>query len=130
MDTAWGRWFGWGRSSAGFAASPVTVSLRECSTLITYWFDSTECHRTSYSFEEALVDAAQYIAEGTPIRKTNRTGPMVSRLVEGIGACHMTFQVDIDPHALLDPEPTPPALAQLDTARARLQTAQYAGSRA
>lgn len=107
------------------------VKHGECTTL-SFFFDSTKCHRNSYSFEEAFADAAQYICEGTPVRRTNRAGAGTAgtRLVEGIGACVVTFEVDVDP------EPTPPAaaaltgevdaLAELNAARDALNAAQEA----
>lgn len=107
------------------------ITIKAGQTTITHFWDSTKAHRSSWSIEEALEEAARFIIEGTPVRRTNRSGPIGTRLVEGIGPCHITFLVDGQP------EPTPPAavmsltgqaqaLAELDAARQALNAAQQA----
>lgn len=100
------------------------VTITSGRTTITHFWDSTKARRSSWSIEEALEEAARFIIEGTPVRRTNRTGPIGTRLVEGIGLCRINFLVDGQP------EPTPPAqaraLAELDAARAALNASQRA----
>jgi hypothetical protein len=56
-------------------------------TVLTYSYDATKSQRDDPDYGEAFNKAAQYVHDGTPIRKTNRAGANTrgTRLVEGIG---------------------------------------------
>lgn len=74
---------------------PESVTFGD-ETVLEFLFDSTKCHRSSYSFEEALTQAAWYIMDGTPIRSTNRAGPgtMGTRLIDGLGDVPVSIALD------------------------------------
>lgn len=110
-------------------SDPETVQFGVSSTRITYSYDATKSRRDDPDYEGALRLAGEMLMTGSPVRKTNRAGANTAgtRLVEGIGACAVTFEVDMD-----DPEPTPPAfaltadaqaLAELNAARDALNAA-------
>lgn len=109
-------------------SDPVSLIFTPASTYLTFWFDSTKCHRNSHSFEEAFTEAAAYIEQGTPVRRSNRAGPGTqgTRLIQGIGPVALTLSLDVDVDA--GPRPTPPAISaaqrRLDDAAARLNAAQ------
>ncbi|GGB68750.1 hypothetical protein [Deinococcus soli (ex Cha et al. 2016)] len=113
---------------------PVSMVFTPASTYLTFWFDSTKCHRSSYSFEEAFAEAARMIEQGTPVRTTNRAGAGTAgtRLVQGIGPVALTLSLDVDVDA--GPRPTPPRVSAaqraLDEAAARLNEAQQAYAQA
>lgn len=115
--------------AGGALSDPETVLIGAGSTRITYAYDATKSRRDDPDYEGALCAAAQMIVTGSPVRKTNRAGAgtMGTRLVDGIGPCAVTFEVDPQ-----DPEPTPPAsalsaaLTDLNAARAHLNAAQRA----
>lgn len=84
--------------------------VRSCGqTVIHYWYDSTKAQRSDPDPQHAFQVAAGFIVEGTPVRRSNRAGPGTAgtRLIEGIGAVALAFQVDepepISPAALPDP---------------------------
>lgn len=114
-------------------SDPETITIRHGQTRITYAYDSTKSRRDDPDYEGALRSAGAMIMTGSPVRTTNRAGAGTAgtRLVEGIGLCAVTFEVDFDS----DPEPTPPAaqaaaLAELDAARDALNAAQQAYAQA
>lgn len=121
--------YGLTRLAGESLSDPVTVITRAGQTTITYWYDTTKARSENYGVETALADAARYIVDGTPIRRTDRNGPAGTRLIEGIGPCSITFRVDVD---VDQPDPTPPAgaaldpLAELNAARDALNAAQQA----
>ena len=62
-------------------------------TVLEIGYDSANSIRTEPDPKLAFELARQYIVEGTPCRKTGRSGPVGSRLVEGIGARSVEFSV-------------------------------------
>ena len=75
--------------------------------VLDFFFDSTKCRRSSYSFEEAFEEAVAFIKEGSPVRKTSRTGPIGTRLIEGLG--ELPVRIALDGVTVLDtaaPAPT------------------------
>lgn len=66
---------------------PVTVAR--------LFYDSTKTRSDDPDTAEAFARAARYIAEGSPIRKTNRAGQGTAgtRLVEGLGEVAVRFKV-------------------------------------
>jgi hypothetical protein len=113
-------------------SDPVMIVRTYGETYLTYWYDSTKGARSSRDGQAALELAAQLIVEGSPLRKSNRSGPNTigTRLVQGIGPVALTFYVDVPVDA---PEPTPPAaaaLAALNAAVATLNAAQHAYAQA
>jgi hypothetical protein len=62
---------------------PEGITRANGRTVFECYYDSTKCHR--YDVYDALCAAEEYILEGTPRRKTDRTGPVGTRLVEGVG---------------------------------------------
>jgi hypothetical protein len=76
-------------------------------TVIRYEYDTDSSTRSSPDPQAALEKAAEYIMDGTPIRKTNRqgAGTQGTRLVKGIGACRLAFTLDPAPSP--DPEVIP-----------------------
>jgi hypothetical protein len=63
--------------------------------IIDYSWDSTKSQRDDPDFDSAFANAQKYIVEGSPVRKTNRTGPNTkgTRLASGIGPCLVSFYV-------------------------------------
>ena len=62
-------------------------------TVLEMSYDCTKSIRTEPDPKLAFELARQYIVEGTPCRKTGRSGPVGSRLMEGIGARSVEFSV-------------------------------------
>lgn len=66
-------------------------------TVLEFGFDVTKSRRDDPDAAEAFARAARYIAEGSPVRRTDRRGHNTrgTRLVEGIGQgrCNISFFV-------------------------------------
>ena len=73
--------------------SYVVKHGRVTATILEMFYDSESTIRTEPDPAEAFQLARQYVAEGTPPRKTTRSGPVGTRLVAGIGACGVGFYV-------------------------------------
>ena len=73
--------------------SYVVKHGRVTATILEMFYDSESTIRTEPDPAEAFQLARQYVAEGTPSRKTSRSGPMGTRLVEGIGARDIGYYV-------------------------------------
>lgn len=88
---------------------PECVTRTGGQTVIHYWYDSTKAQRSDPDPQHAFQVAAGFIAEGTPVRRSNRAGPGTAgtRLIEGIGPVALAFSVDEDP------DPIPPTAAAL-----------------
>lgn len=87
---------------AGEALSEPTVTFERGpgdgarATVLEYGYDSTKSRRDDPDYALAFEKARAYIADGTPVRKTDRTGAGTkgTRLVEGLSApCALTFRV-------------------------------------
>ena len=74
---------------------PEVTSAPGAPTVAVYGYDSTKSRRSEADPIEALQVAVNYIADGSPIRRTNRAGLNTkgTRLVEGIGKVPVTFAV-------------------------------------
>ena len=66
---------------------------RVAATVLVLSYDCTKSIRTNPDPKLAFELAHQYVREGTPLRKTSRTGPIGTRLVEGIGSRRVEFYV-------------------------------------
>lgn len=79
-------------------SEPERSSFRGQSTRMLYSYDTSKHRRSSPDFLHALRLAGRYAQEGSPIRTTNKSGPGTkdTRLVEGIGACVLTFCIGMD----------------------------------
>lgn len=64
-------------------------------TVVYYYYDSTRSAADYPDFVEAFDKAAQYVEEGSPIRKTEWAGPGTAgtRLAQGIGSVRTRFMV-------------------------------------
>lgn len=80
---------------------PESVTHRAGQTVLRYWYDSTKAQRSDPDPQHAFQVAAEYMFEGTPVRRSNKAGPgaMGTRLIEGIGPVALAFSVDEDPRA-------------------------------
>jgi hypothetical protein len=78
---------------------PTVVYLEEGTVALTaleFAYDAAQSRRTRPNYRRAFERARAYIAQGTPIRKTNRAGAGTrgTRLVHGIGpVCNITITV-------------------------------------
>ena len=79
---------------SGFLLSKFPADGRQV-TVLEYAYDSTKSRRDDPDFALAFAVAQEFIFSGSPIRTTNRAGVGTkgTRLVDGIGACHLTLQV-------------------------------------
>ena len=75
------------------AVSFVVEQGRVAATVLVLSYDCTKSIRTNPDPKLAFELAHQYVREGTPLRKTSRTGPIGTRLVEGIGLRRVEFYV-------------------------------------
>ena len=66
---------------------------RVTATILEMSYDSSTSIRTEPEPASAFELARQYVAEGTPRRKTSRSGSVGSRLVEGIDARDFDIEV-------------------------------------
>jgi hypothetical protein len=59
----------------------------------TGYYDITKSRSDDWGFHigDALADARRFAVGGTPPRKTARTGPVGSRLIEGLGEIGLVF---------------------------------------
>jgi len=73
----------------------VIQSCRAGQTILLLCYDSTKSRRDDPDFDRTFALAESYIAEGSPIRMTNRAGcgTRGTRLVAGIGPCCVQFAV-------------------------------------
>lgn len=73
----------------------VIQSVRAGQTVLLFGYDSTKSRRDDPDFAEAFRLAARYVAEGTPVRLTNRAGAGTkgTRLVAGLGQVTVRFAV-------------------------------------
>ena len=64
-------------------------------TIVYYYYDSTRSTVDSPDFVEVFEKAAQYVVEGSPVRKTDWAGPGTAgtRLAQGIGEVRARFMV-------------------------------------
>lgn len=64
-------------------------------TILEYDTDSRDRRRTDPDYSEAFAEAARYIDEGSPVRKTNRAGvgTLGTRLCKGIGSVGLKVEV-------------------------------------
>lgn len=90
---------------------PESVTRAGGQTVIHYWYDSTKAQRSDPDPQHAFQVAAGFMAEGTPVRRSNRAGPGTAgtRLIEGIGPVALAFTVDEDPDPTLStalPDPS------------------------
>ena len=74
---------------------PQVTSAPGAPTVALYAYDATKARRTDPNIFEALKVAVGYIAEGSPVRRSDRAGigTRGTRLVEGIGPVAVTFAV-------------------------------------
>lgn len=79
-------------------SEPERSSFRGQSTRVLYAYDTTKHQRSAPDFHRALLIAGRLAQEGTPIRKSDRSGKGTkdTRLVEGIGVCTLTFCTGMD----------------------------------
>ncbi|WP_034419464.1 hypothetical protein, partial [Deinococcus frigens] len=75
---------------------PEGVAYRDGQTVIRYWYDSTKAQRSDPDPQHAFQVAATFIFEGTPVRRSNKAGPLTAgtRLIDGIGPVALAFSVD------------------------------------
>lgn len=84
--------------AAGNLPMPTRFTIGDgvdCLTALTYEFDSITSRRTEPDFAAAFAAARQMIAEGTPVRQSDRAGcgTRGTRLVEGIGSRRVWIEV-------------------------------------
>lgn len=125
---------GYGLSTMkGEPLSDADCTVTSSGTTLTFEYDSTKCRRTSQSVQEALILGAQYAQEGSLQRTTDRTGPIGSRLVEGIGPAQITIDLPRTDQDEVPLSPAPPvasagdpqaALAEIEAAARALAAAQ------
>lgn len=113
---------GYGLSTMkGEPLSDADCTVTSSGTTLTFEYDSTKCRRTSQSVQEALILGAQYAQEGSPQRTTDRTGPIGSRLVDGIGPAQITIDL---PRADQDDVSLSPALPVASAGDAQVALAE------
>lgn len=80
---------------AGESADLLGDGRSQSGTTIIISYDSTKSQRDDPDFLEAFNLAQQYIQFGTPVRKTNRSGPGTAGtpLLAGIGECRVALFV-------------------------------------
>lgn len=74
---------------------PTVEEARDRKTVLRFSYDSTKAQRSAPDVAEGLAEAARYIVEGTPVRKTNRAGvgTIGTRLSAGIGPVGVEFRI-------------------------------------
>ena len=74
---------------------PQLVSAPGAPTVALYAYDATKARRSDPNIAEALKVAIGYIADGSPVRRSDRAGigTRGTRLVQGIGPVAVTFAI-------------------------------------